>query len=126
MNNVIGERESSCFPSLFEDAAMPVMIYDPTFEQHVRAVRQSWPNERDEVWEGVLVVPPLPNTEHQRIVMHLSAAFSTVIDWNTGDQALPGANVSDRDAGWKENYREPDVVVYLASNPAKDSDTHWV
>ena len=106
---------------------MPVMIYDPIYEQHVRAERErAWPNERDEVWEGVLVVPPLPNTEHQRIVMHLSGAFSAVINWNAGDQALPGANVSDRDADWTENYREPDVVVYLATNPAKDRSTHWV
>jgi Uma2 family endonuclease len=106
---------------------MPVMIYDPLYEQHVRAEREkSWPNERDEVWEGVLVVPPLANNEHQRIVMDLCYAFASVVNRSARNHVLPGANVSDRDAGWKENYREPDVVVYLATNPAKDSNTHWV
>lgn len=106
---------------------MPVMIYDPLYEQHVRAERErQWPNERDEVWEGVLVVPPMPNNEHQIIVMGLSYAFASVVNRAGGDSVMPGANVSDRDAGWTENYREPDVVAYLASNPAKDSNTHWV
>jgi len=36
-----------------------------------------------------------------------------------------GCNVSDREDGWIENYREPDVAVYLPGNPAKDCDTHW-
>jgi len=52
---------------------------------------------RDEMWEGVLVMPPLANNEHQRIVSKLTSAFSSVIDWDAGEQALPSANVSDRD-----------------------------
>lgn len=57
--------------------------------------------------------------------MRFALAFSHAVDFDAGDSVLPGCNVSDRDAGWTENYREPDAVVYLASNPAKDSDTHW-
>lgn len=106
---------------------MPVMIYDPVLEQEIRTARDKCDaGRRDEVWDGVLVVPPQANNEHQRIVSRLTAAISAVIDWDAGDQVLPGANVSDRDAGWKQNYRCPDVVVYLASNKSKDSDTHWV
>ena len=106
---------------------MPVMIYDPRLEQEIRTARDcSEVNRRDEVWEGVLVVPPQANNEHQRVVMKFAGAFSSVIDWNVGDQALPGCNVSDRDADWTTNYRDPDVAVYLASNPAKDGGTHWV
>jgi Uma2 family endonuclease len=122
---VIGERGIPCVVG--GGATMPVMIYDPVLEQRIRAERDD-PNvnRRDEVWEGVLVVLPQANNEHQRIVGKLTAAFSSVIDWNRGDQALPGANVSDRDADWVNNYRDPDVAVYLASNPAKDSNTHWV
>lgn len=106
---------------------MPVMIYDPILEQKVRAERERlFPNVRDEVWEGVLVVPPLPNTEHQKTVMDLCYAFASVVNRAGGDSVLPGANVSDREADWTSNYREPDVVVYLATNPAKDHSTHWV
>ena len=105
---------------------MPVMIYDPLYEQHVRAERELWPNERDEVWEGVLVVPALPNFEHQIMVTDLALAFTAVIDRKAGDLALAGANVSDRDANWMSNYREPDVLVILHTNPAKRSVTHLV
>ena len=106
---------------------MPVLILDPMLEERIRAERIDPQVSRyDEVWEGVLVVAPLPNNEHQRIVSRLNAAFSAVIDWDRGDQAVPGANVSDRDVGWLSNYREPDVVVYLAANPAADCGTHWV
>lgn len=106
---------------------MAVLIFDPMLEKRIRDERGDPSlNRRDEVWEGVLVVPPLPNNEHQRIVMRLANVFSSVVNCPGGDQVLPGANVSDRDQDWLQNYREPDVVVYLTTNPAKDSGTHWV
>ena len=80
----------------------------------------------DEVWDGMLVLNPLPNNEHRRLVMAFCEAFTGCTDRQKGDYLFPGCNVSDRDAAWKENYRCPDVVVYLATNPATDSDTHWV
>ena len=106
---------------------MAVVIYDPVLEQRLRDERAD-PNvnRRDEVWEGVLVVPPMPNNEHQTVVMRFTLAFSNAVDFAAVDSVLPGCNVSDRDAGWEKNYREPDVAVYLATNPAKDSNTHWV
>jgi hypothetical protein len=46
-------------------ALMPVMIYDPVYEQQIRHAREAEsPNARDEVWDGVLVMAPLPNIEH--------------------------------------------------------------
>jgi Uma2 family endonuclease len=106
---------------------MPVVIYDPVYEQHVRTERdRQFPNNRDEVWDGVLVMPPMPNNDHQFVVTDLALAFASVVDRAAGDRVLAGANVSDRDAGWVTNYREPDVLVYLAGNPAKNSGTHWV
>src|SRR5262249_53526472 len=33
--------------------------------------------------------------------------------------------VSDRKENWKENYRIPDVAVFLPGNAAEDCDTHW-
>lgn len=99
---------------------MGVLFLDPVVERQIRddVTRDSrW----DEVWEGVLVVPPSPNTEHFRIVSRLNSAFSSVIDWDAGDQAAPGGNVSDT-----KNYRIPDVLVCLAGNSAVDHVTHWV
>lgn len=106
---------------------MPVLILDPVYEQHVRAVREAeTPNARDEVWDGVVVMPPLPNVEHQILVTDLALVFAAVVNRAAGDLALAGANVSDREADWQNNYREPDVLVYLAGNPAKNAGTHWV
>ncbi len=106
---------------------MPVIIYDQDMEREIRLARAgSDENNRDEVWEGVLVVPAVANNEHQTMVMDLCYAFASVVNRSGGDRVQPGANVSDRDADWKDNYRCPDVVVYLASNKAKDSNTHWV
>ncbi len=103
-----------------------VVILDPDLARQYRAEREErLPENRDEVWDGVLVVPPNPNTEHQRFVMKLGAAYSTVIDWDAGDMVLPGANVSDRADGWTHNYRIPDVVVALAGGAAKDCGTHF-
>jgi Uma2 family endonuclease len=106
---------------------MTVLITDPDLAGRVRAERERFqPNNRDEVWDGVVVMPPLPNNEHQTIVMDLCAAFCAVVNRAGGDRVLPGANVSDRDADWLTNYREPDAVVYLATNPAVDRNTHWI
>lgn len=106
---------------------MPVMIYDPVWADRVRLMRSAQaPNARDEVWDGVLVMPPMPNNEHQDLVNDLAFAFRSVINRTGGDRVQPGANVSDRDSGWTSNYREPDVVVYLTTNPATDCVTHWV
>ena len=102
---------------------MSVLILDPYLEQRIRAERQdSEMSQYDEVWEGVLVVAPLPNNDHQRLVTRLSAIFSgLLIDWDHGDQVFSGTNVSDRDVEWTSNYRVPDIAVYLATNPAKNS-----
>ena len=106
---------------------MPVLIYDPVLEAKVRAERDALhPNNRDEVWEGLLVMAPMPNNEHQDIATMLAHAFFFAITRSAGDRVMAGANVSDRDAGWTQNYREPDVVVYLGANPARDTGSHWV
>jgi Uma2 family endonuclease len=106
---------------------MPVLILDPWLEERVRSERKNTETSQyDEVWEGVLVVAPLPNIGHQSIVTRLATALSSIIDWDKGDNVLAGTNVSDREDNWQLNYREPDVAVYLAANPAKNKETHWV
>jgi hypothetical protein len=83
---------------------MPVMILDPMLEQRIRTERQAQEmSQYDEVWEGVLVVAPLPNVDHQCIVTRLATAFSTVIDWSRGDKVPSGTNVTDREANWISN-----------------------
>lgn len=105
---------------------MPVLILDAHESREYQENRKRLGIDKwDEVWDGVLVVPPSPNNEHQRLVLELAVPFRAIVDWDGGDQVLPGANVSDRVKGWEHNYRCPDVVVRLASGIAKDCGTHW-
>ena len=106
---------------------MAMMIYDPGMEKSFRARRKRLGIDKyDEVWNGVLVVPPLANNEHQRLVLGLASAIAASVDADKGDQVLPGANVSDQKKHWKKNFRCPDVVVVLAGGVAKDRGTHWL
>jgi Uma2 family endonuclease len=77
----------------------------------------------DEVWDGVYIMPPMPNNEHQRIVMKLCNVLYEVLDETAA--IFPGANVSDRADDWEHNYRCPDVVVVLTGGQAIDRGTHW-
>jgi Uma2 family endonuclease len=106
---------------------MNVLVTDPDLACRIINARAREDGDRwTEVWNGVTVVPALPNNDHQRLVSRLTSAFSAVIDWDAGDQALPGVNVSNYAKGWrKRNYRCPDAVVYLAGNPAVDHGGHW-
>jgi Uma2 family endonuclease len=80
----------------------------------------------DEVWDGVYVVPPLANLPHQDLATALAAILYTLITLEGRGRVQAGANVSDRRAGWKRNYRDPDIVVVLNEGRAVDCYTHWL
>ena len=40
-------------------------------------------------------------------------SFHAVVDAGGLGEAFPGVNVSDRSDDWTQNYREPDVAVFL-------------
>lgn len=105
---------------------MSVLITDPDLAADVMKARAESDGDRyTEVWDGVVVMPALPNNEHQHLVVRLCVPFAAVVDWDAGDGVQPGANVSDRVTGWKQNYRCPDVVVTRAGGRARDCGTHW-
>ena len=104
---------------------MGILIYDPVIEAEVRRLRACYPGvEYDEVWEGVTVVSPQPNMNHQRLAKRLMEALTAVVEGAGLGSVYGPVNVSDRADGWTQNYREPDLSVYLAGNPAVEHDTH--
>ena len=77
----------------------------------------------DEVWEGMYVMPSMPNNAHQELVDDLGAIFNEVIKRQRLGKSYPGVNVSDRRKGWEHNFRVPDVVVLLNNSRAVNYGT---
>lgn len=103
-----------------------MLILDKSVERRIRAQRKSRGiDQHDEVWEGLYVMSPIADIEHQAIVKTLVLAFYHGIERNSLGQVLPGANVSDRTAKWTKNYRTPDVVVVLKGSAAQNHEKFW-
>jgi Uma2 family endonuclease len=105
---------------------MATLVCDATIEERLLAERAASGADRyDEVWEGVYVMAPMPNDEHQQIVNRLAAIFQEVIDWPGLGHVRPGVNISDRKEDWTQNYRVPDVAVFLETGSAENCDAFW-
>ena len=105
---------------------MPVLVNDPILAAQIRSDREKTDGARhDEVWDGVYVMSPLPNIEHQVLAARLWRIIDAIVEEAGNGLAINGVNVSDREEGWVDNFREPDVAVVLTGNPAKNCGTHW-
>lgn len=106
---------------------MVMLVTEPSIERQLIAERQAAGiDQHDEVWEGVYVVSPIANNEHQDLILGLGFIFRLLVDQAGLGRSFPGVNVSDQKSDWKSNYRVPDVAVFLKGNPAQDRDTHWL
>ena len=106
---------------------MPTMVNDESMAKSIQAQRaESGLDRWDEVWDGVYMVMPLPNNEHQGIVAALVAILMDVVGFPGLGSVSPGVNVSDRDDAWESNYRGPDVTVYLRGTAAINRSSHWL
>jgi Uma2 family endonuclease len=100
---------------------MAALVTEPNLEQ-----RRAWGADRhDEVWEGVYVMAPLPNNEHQEIVGQLVAILEFLVGWPGLAKVFPGVNLAGLTEDWEHDYRAPDVVVFLKDTLAQSCDTHW-
>ena len=105
---------------------MPTLLLDVQLEQRLQAERAASGADRyDEVWDGVYVMNPMPNDEHQHLVNCFASIFQEVIGWPGLGDVRPGVNVSDRVEKWHENYRVPDVAVFLKSGAARNCEEFW-
>ena len=105
---------------------MAAIILDRDLEKAlIRKRRATGADRYDEVWDGVYVMSPEANNEHQYLGFKLTMAFYLAIEGVAGAIAYPGVNVTDRSDDWRKNYRCPDVAVFLPGNTARDEKTHW-
>ena len=103
-----------------------MMINDQTLANELLAARHASGADRyDEVWEGIYMMTPMADNDHQRLVTELAIAFGSVIDWKQLGRTLAGANVSGHRENWTHDYRVPDLLVFLNDTAAVDCGTHW-
>ena len=105
---------------------MATLVTDPQLAAGLIAERQANGTDKfDEVWEGVYVMSPLANNQHQYLVKELTTILTLSVDWARLGQTFPGTNVSDRKDDWKQNYRCPDVAVFLNETQAENCGAFW-
>ncbi len=105
---------------------MALYLTDSDVERRLKAERQASGSDRfDEVWDGVYFMPPLANNEHQFFQTQMAIVLQLALGSVDQGTAYAGINVSDREKGWRKNYRCPDVAVVLPGCKAKNCRTHW-
>jgi Uma2 family endonuclease len=105
---------------------MTMVVLDRLAAGKILHQRRESGNDRwDEVWDGVYMLMPNPNIEHQGIAGRLLMVLGPVIEWPGLGRVFPGVNVSDRLDDWMKNFRCPDIAVYLDGNPAQAKGSYW-
>lgn len=105
---------------------MPMLVLDPEFQREVIADRRARGIDRfDEVWEGVYVMSPLADDQHQELATLLGSVFTFSIGPELGAKVRVGVNISDRSRGWKKNFRCLDVAVFLPGTTAINQGAFW-
>jgi Uma2 family endonuclease len=106
---------------------MVAMITDPALEDELISRRRRTGADRyDEIWDGIYVMTPLADDEHQALVSGFTAVLHVAVEWAGLGRVRPGVNVTDREDDWKQNYRCPDVVVFTNETRAENRGTHWL
>src|SRR5262245_38191773 len=88
-------------------AVMPSLLPD------VEAYRKkTGADQWDEMWEGVLHMPPAPNCDHQDLEGSLESYLR--LDWVPRSKGKVYHQINLSPGGdWRENYRIPDLVLLL-------------
>jgi Uma2 family endonuclease len=105
---------------------MDTLVLDPyVSERLLRERRDRGIDVFDEVWEGVYVMAPAPNDEHQEIEMNLAQPLLEMVQHRKLGTVRLRVNLASDPADWEHDYRIPDIVVFLKGSPAVCRDTFW-
>lgn len=105
---------------------MAATILDPRLEEQLIAERRAAGIDQfDEVWDGVYVMAPWPNDEHQKIVGFLQTVLGTLIQLTGRGEVRPGINLTDRPEDCTKNFRVPDVIVFLKNGRGVCHGAFW-
>jgi Uma2 family endonuclease len=105
---------------------MPMLVNNPELEEAIIADRRAKGiDQMDEVWEGVYMMAPLADDEHQELQARLVTVLTTVVDFPGLGKVRAGANITNRRSDWMSNFRVPDVLVFLEGTNAQNRHSHW-
>jgi Uma2 family endonuclease len=105
---------------------MVAMVMDEALERRLIARRRATGADRyDEVWDGIYVMSPLADIEHQDLASGIVTVLRTTVQWPGLGRVFGGVNISDRQRGWRKNFRCPDVAVFLNGSRAVQCKAHW-
>jgi Uma2 family endonuclease len=105
---------------------MDTLIVDPRVSQRLIEERRAHGADRfDEVWDGVYIMAPAPNDEHQDLSGGFTEVLRTVIDRRGLGKTRPSINLASDPDDWENDYRLPDVTVYFKDSMADCQGTYW-
>jgi len=83
----------------------------PEIPQHILHERaRTGANIWDEMWEGVLHMPPMPNREHQDLTLSLAIWLRVYWAAPQGNRVHTQINLASP-GGWPHDYRIPDLLL---------------
>lgn len=92
----------------------------------IRRRKESGAYRWDEVWDGVYVVSPDPDIQHQGLAGEFYHVLRLALALDPDALIYPSINISDRADRWRKNFRCPDASVFLPGNPAEDRGAFWL
>ncbi len=105
---------------------MDTLIVDPHVSERLIEERRARGHDQfDEVWEGIYIMAPAPNDEHQEISTRLARPFLVVVEDPGLGKVRLGINLASDPDDWEHDYRVPDVSVFLKESPAVCHGAFW-
>jgi Uma2 family endonuclease len=86
--------------------------------------RRNGADRWDEMWDGVLHMPPMPNRRHQDLEWAIEAWLRQFWVPCSGGKCYHQINVASL-GGWPRNYRIPDVVLLTPDRFGIDKDEYF-
>jgi Uma2 family endonuclease len=105
---------------------MSMLVTDPALSARLIDQRRARGADLfDEVWDGVYVMAPAPNDEHQGIATRLARVFVEAIEDAALGKVRNTINLAARIEDWEQDYRVPDLAIFLASSSAVCHGAYW-
>jgi hypothetical protein len=105
---------------------MDTLIVDPhVSDRLIKQRRALGADKYDEVWEGVYVMAPAPNDEHQELSTRVARALLEAIEDTGLGVVRIGINLAIDPENWERDFRVPDVSVFLKNSSAICHGAFW-